>query len=227
MVSARPILYSPAMVQARHAGAKTQTRRPVTNLLRFGKITEFGRSDTRGYDWHFRDKRMLWNDLRHDALLRYCPYGKPGDLLWCREPWFTVRDLDHLAPRDIPRSSPIWYAADGNPPREAGKTRPGRYLCRWMSRSTDRITEIRVPRLQDINGADAKAEGAEWVNPPAAMVDEPTEDVEAAGYVIGFMGLWDSINGKNGHDWKANDWVFALSFETVLANVDSVLEQAA
>ncbi len=224
MVSARPILYSPAMVKARHAGTKTQTRRPVTNLLRFGKITEFGRSDTRGYDWHFRDKRMLWNDLRHDALLRYCPYGKPGDLLWCREPWFTARDFDHLAPRDIPKSSPIWYAADGDPPREAGKTRAGRYLCRWMSRSTDRITEIRVPRLQDISEADAEAEGAARL----VMDDEGKfYERDDGTYRTGFVGIWEHINGKNGHDWKANDWVFALSFETVLANVDAVLEVAA
>lgn len=219
MVTARPILYSPAMVQARHAGTKTQTRRPVTNLLRFGKVTEFGRSDMRGYDWHFRDKRMLWNDLRHDALLRYCPYGKPGDLLWCREPWFTVRDLDHLAPRDIPKSSPIWYAADGDPPREAGKTRAGRYLCRWMSRSTDRITEVRVPRLQEISGADAEAEGV-WT-----VFDQGAARTPATAFGC-FPYLWDGINAYRA-PWASNPWVFALSFETVLANVDHVMKEAA
>jgi len=87
----RPILMSGPMVRALLDGRKTQTRRVITRLLRFGKITEFGPSDTRGYDWHFRDKRMLWNDLRHQELLPYCPYGQPGDRLWPSEHRFMRR----------------------------------------------------------------------------------------------------------------------------------------
>lgn len=38
-------------------GRKTQTRRIV-------KLTDFDRSDTPGYDFHFRDKAMRWHDYR-------------------------------------------------------------------------------------------------------------------------------------------------------------------
>lgn len=84
----QPILFSgSAAVRTVLAGIKTADRRPVTYLRGFGHVTEFHRSDIPGYAWQFRDRRGLWNDIRHAALLAACPFGRPGDRLWVREKW--------------------------------------------------------------------------------------------------------------------------------------------
>ncbi len=59
------------------AGAKQVMRRPV--MLR-----EFGLSDTPGYDFCFRDRRALWNDVGAAMLMKWAPCA-PGDLLIGRE----------------------------------------------------------------------------------------------------------------------------------------------
>ena len=79
------------MVQAILAGRKTQTRRPVTRLQGFGKVSDFGQADTQGYDWAFRDRRGRWNEV-DDARMRQqlCPFGVAGEQLWVRE---TFKDV--------------------------------------------------------------------------------------------------------------------------------------
>ena len=79
----RGILFSAPMVRANRAGRKTQTRRLVS-------LREFGPSTTSGYDWTFRDKRALWNDISPARLMEMCPYGVPGDRLWVRETWTSA-----------------------------------------------------------------------------------------------------------------------------------------
>ena len=81
-----PILFNSVMVRAILAGRKTQTRRAI-------KLKEFQKSTTRGYDFIFRDDRMLWNDVTLAKALNppskhypfRSPFGQPGDLLWVAE----------------------------------------------------------------------------------------------------------------------------------------------
>ena len=92
---------------------------------------------------------------------KHCPYGVPGDRLWGREAWRTLAQYDGLPPRDVPRSAPIWYEADGKAPPEFGRYRHGRFMMRWMSRILRVVESIGVERLLDISEADAMREGIE------------------------------------------------------------------
>ena len=235
MVNARPILYSPAMVQARHAGRKTQTRRVAAFEFLPGQNPTFTRYEAvkEGFTvWH------LYGGAGPATKPLRCPFGQSQDLLWCKEPWFAEARFNDLPPREIPVGSPIWYAADGEPPEPAGKPRLGRFMCRWMSRSTDRVTDIRVQRLKGISEDDAMAEGVvyETADPPFyyvpgvlphSLTAVGVEELEPRHAERCYFKYWNHLNRDRGGQSRANPWVWAVSFEAIRANVDSVLEQAA
>lgn len=213
-----PIIFSAPMVRAILDGRKTQTRRPINRLRNFGKISEFGLSTTTSYDWHFRDKRAVWNDIRDARLWECCPYGAPGDRLWVRETCRAVEIEDgtdcveYLADnavvpiennRDAADKWLVLYTYRG----KRGCSVPSIFMPRWASRITLKITSVRVQRLQDISCADAIAEGIR----PAA--NSMTIDCDTADPRKEFSRLWNSINGPD--SWDQNPWVWALTFRVV------------
>lgn len=183
----RPIIFSSPMIRAIFDGRKTMTRRPL-------KLKDFGRSNTPGYEWTYRDKRMLWNDVNTELLLSKCPYGIPGDRLWVKETWGK-----HKAGIDS-----VVYRADSENQRDKiidNKWKSPRFMPRWASRLTLEITDIRVERLQDISEGDSGREGSyygvgagNWRN---------------ARHI--FQELWDSIYG-NFNRWDFNPWVWVIEF---------------
>jgi hypothetical protein len=77
----------------------------------------------------------------------------------------------------------------------------------WASRITLEITNIRVERLQEISGLDAKAEGM-----------EPFMGNDATAYRARFQMGWDSINGnrnKGAYTWEKNPWVWVIEFKKI------------
>ena len=79
-----PIIFSGPSILAILADRKTQTRRVVNRVASIGRVIEFGKSEVPGYDWTFRDRRMLWHDLTYTELMARCPYGVSGDRLWVK-----------------------------------------------------------------------------------------------------------------------------------------------
>lgn len=233
----RPILFSAPMVKALLAGTKAQTRRIV-------KFTDFGRSDTEGYDWHYRDKRMLWNDISHAQLLRMCPYGGPQDSsrLYVREAFSGPYACGVTPIRCWEPGRDIWYWADGNPPYgDWTKPKPSIHMPRWASRITLEVTEVRVQRLQEISEDDALAEGvtpytfpgpwwqgyddrdgmmihsqAVGETPPDWML-EPKRMRDTDYLNRSAKQEFESLwNRINGTgSWDANPWVWAVSFKVV------------
>lgn len=231
----RPILFSGPMVRALLNDLKTNTRRVLTRLGGFGTVTDFGRSDTPGYDWHFRDREKRWHDLRHDELLSALEY-QMGDLVWVKEGYRASYLHDDRKPSEIPVGEMVQYEASGPTFDEglSGKRRPSIFMCQWMSRLTLKVTDVRVQHLQAINEVDAKAEGA---------TIEAGEEACGEGYrdaywfnhgqehgtsfytaTESFRDLWDSLNAKRGFGWAANPWVVAISFEVIRQNVATLTE---
>lgn len=171
MLKERGIIMSGDNVRAILAGRKTQFRVEIASLCGFrsgiGPVTEFGPSDTPGYDWHFRDKHMRWHDLRQTRLFGCAPLGNAGDRLWVKETWCYRNDGN--GPMDS-----YWYRAT-NPDvvafdddgglrfrkngEEASPWQSGINMPRKASRIDLEIIDLRVEQLQAIAEADAVAEG--------------------------------------------------------------------
>ncbi|MBO6937581.1 MAG: hypothetical protein JJ863_21590 [Deltaproteobacteria bacterium] len=213
-MSEGPILYTGAMVREVLGDRKTQTRRVI-------KLREFGPSDTPGYDWTFRDRRGLWNDMRTaDLVAKKCPYGQPGELLWVRETWAASTVHDSTPPRELPRPCAVFYRERDGQCDEydfVGRWRPSIHMPRWASRLTLRVTDVRIERVQAASDADIAAEGLR----PSAMgaqcsVDLPGGLTHHDTHIECWRLLWDSINGKReGCSWEANPWVWVVCFERV------------
>ncbi len=215
----RPILFSPWSVQRILANQKTQTRRviqPPPRETDFVAIT----GDT--------------------ILLRRCPFGDRGDVLWVKEPFSLGKAQDGRTPAEawehvkerkqgltvlyraggwksvapFEREEPVY--PDNEPmPGWAGRRRHGMFMPRWASRITLEIADIKVERVQEISEEDAKEEGVRyWPSYHGWAVRDPDGENGEGVYrtaILSFACLWDSINGKD-HPWSSNPWAWAISF---------------
>jgi hypothetical protein len=179
------------MVKAILEGSKTMTRRVI-------KLIDFEPGTTKGYDWSWRNKRLLWNEMTNDDFVKkMCPYGQVGDRLW-------VKETDYLMERNMTTQPVIVYKADQSDPKCITKWKSGRFMFKKYARLCLEITNIRVERLQEISEEDAEKEG----DPKQGLIASEND------HTTWFQGLWDSINGKN-HPWSSNPWVWVIEFRRV------------
>ena len=196
----RPILLNAPMVRALLAGTKTQTRSIVK---------------ARDLEW-----MDVHQGLREPDNAERCPYGQPGDRLWLRESWSPdPPDVDGWGyaawagcregqiagvPERFRHPRFCNYAADWlhGPIRWT----PSIHMPRWASRITLEITRVRVERLQDIDLADALAEG---ISDTGALILDSAGN-EQGGPIAEYAVLWEQINGPG--SWDENPWVWAIEF---------------
>ena len=81
------------------------------------------------------------------------------------------------------------------------------HMPRWASRILLEVTDVRLERVKDITGMDAKCEGAPV---PDHAVANGTHLAWARGW---FRLLWGEINGTD--SWDANPWVWVIEFKRV------------
>jgi len=208
----RPIIFSGPMVRAILEGRKTQTRR-VMKTQPFLVDSEW-RVDIAARP---AGKDVYWwpvTGAANDKLLRHCPYGLPGDLLWVRETWQIVKDSS--APPKI------WYRADPGVEDCVAKSlvgwpgwRPAIHMPRDACRLVLEITAVRVERLQAISEADAIAEGLRVYkcssgDYPCYAIDDNPGWTDAR---FAFEVLWNRINEKRGHGWVTDPWVWVVEFK--------------
>ena len=210
--NARPLpIFKPELRKAIREGRKTQTRRVLK--LKPGEEVDNGEA------WTADDPYRMKN----------CPYGKPGDIAYLREP--LRRDHE----------GGIQYADDGASEIDLESldgftkwkwkrsTLPSIHMPRWAARKFVRITEICVERLQDISESDAIAEGVDdWIDQhqtpfcrrnyaefdSSGVCTEPEScNCDGYSYVEHFAELWKSINGAD--SWAANPWVWVVEWEVI------------
>lgn len=198
----RPIILSAPMVRAILDGRKTMTRRilkPIAGLT-INDILSDGDRCAGGF-------RCLRQQVRASGF-------STGDTLWVREAWRAHAEHDPLPPCDIPPGAAVQYVADEPLSPWLSRYRHARFMPRWASRITLRVTGVKVERLQDISEADALAEGVEfqigWLPQYRGSHDLPwvSEFPRDA-----FCDLWNNINGPG--SWDANPWVCAMTFERI------------
>lgn len=213
----RGILFSAPMVRALLAGAKTQTRRPVTRKGELVKAVLERPAD-----------KPLHPVLEQLCPRVACPYGVPGDRLWVREA-YSPHDRGLLcAARD---ASYVVFADGGQkhrdgvyvPPLPAYsqgafdgiKWKPSIHMPRWASRLTLEIEQLRIEHVQDISEDDARAEGVELGVPQPALINGERGSVRYFDPRHAFAALWDSINGQSARSWADNPLVWAITFRVV------------
>ena len=164
----RPILFSAPMVRALLDGSKTQTRRAVKRF----------------------EVRSGMPEPEMASLLRCCPYGQPGDLLWVRESFQT-----HTGSY----GESIVYAYRATDDQRLGPWKPSIHMPRAASRITLEVTGVHIDRLQDISRGDAMEEGCPFPN--MAQGPDPRQ---------WYADLWEQINGPD--SWATNTWVWVVEF---------------
>lgn len=188
----KPILFSGEMARAILEGKKTQTRRVINPQIEWNEGI-FQRRKTGTID-----------QFTYVEFLRRCPYGKIGDSLWVRETWRAEELNDGLDGirykadglfipiKNTEEASDAWCAANMNKQLwEKDLWKPSIFMPRWASRINLEITGVRVERVQEIDRADAKAEG------------------------VSNLWSWDEINGQRGFGWDVNPWVWVVEFKRV------------
>ncbi len=194
-----PILFSGEMVRAILEKRKTQTRRII-------KLPSWGNSwDDFEIDSDYGLPMVICRNTGCLAEI-HNPYGFPGDRLWVRETW----GLYDTEPKDGKDNAIVFYKATDNERHELRYQlwRPSIFMPRWASRITLEVTGVRVERLQDISPGDAWAEG---IIPP--YYKTPGTIGGDWSVLTCYEELWDRLNAKRGHPWKANDWVRVIEFK--------------
>lgn len=219
----KPILFSAPMVRAILEGRKTQTRRVA-------KVQWLGGANPAFTGWHpERISHLEWGLFCNSKGAEIKAQYAIGDRLWVREAWRTHATYDDHLPSEMGGEEPIRYEVDGYQETRGwraidrlGRYRHARFMPRWASRITLRITRVRVERLQEISEGDAIAEGIAG-NPVTAWrcyAPEPKNQTHWADPRESFRTIWESIHGPC--SWEANPWVAAYTFEPIFQNIDSI-----
>lgn len=212
----KPILFSTEMVRAILDGRKTCTRRlPKKNIET--KYLEYE-------EWvcAVAPPGSTWLSEK-EFYEKYPPY-QPGDILYVRETWQRLWELDGNE-NIIAGTDKYYYKATDTLPiceyiDPAGKIhenvpwRPSIHMPKEAARIWLKVTDVRVERLQDITEDGAKSEGANWKNGRNVGWEEKMKRTATER----FAEIWNSTIKKSDIDrygWEANPYVFVIEFSKI------------
>ncbi|MBZ7529894.1 hypothetical protein FMK97_05885 [Klebsiella variicola] len=238
----RGMIFNGEMVRAILDGRKTQTRRimkaqpsedftPMNMALETDYKARWYTPGVVDKDGYLQPASKKVFGVSNENEGYSCPFGAVGDRIWVREtfqgPLFDYDLMDSYCKDPTPFEKPEFcvYKADGVPSPEFYDAddelhccwRPSIHMPRWASRILLEITNVRVERLNAISEEDAEAEG---IDMEALYDSQDCYDCIADHNMTGrptvtgaFKYLWESIYGDE--SWKANPWVWVISFKRV------------
>lgn len=199
------------------------------------ELPEFGPSDTKGYDWCFRDKRMRWNDYTTQDLIasKHNPFGTPGSKIWVKEAWATVHlsysfEGYFLDVEDLRGKKPsswhdkVFYRSTGpdETAEERGfRWRPARQMPQWASRLMLEIEDVSICRLQDITDAQLADMGLVEDFVVSARSFPIWQDIEMGADLSTisniplyyYQQLWEEAYPQSG--WESNPWTWMATYK--------------
>ena len=205
----KPILFNTEMVRAILDGRKTCTRRIAKGFIPDDALWGYTAFTPKGYI----SCRGVYADGYGEGFYKL-PY-QPGDILYVRETWQYLYELDGNE-QVIEDTGKYYYAATDTIPfdtyvDENGVThdhvpwKPSIHMPKEAARIWLKVTDVRVERLQDISGEGLTKEGIDLFrsNYVRVVFDE-------------FKNIWNSTIKKidlDRYGWDANPWVWAIEFE--------------
>jgi len=207
-VDEHPIIFNEWSINRILRDEKTQTRRVITPKPPKGydnPVCEGGKlrfvSDHHGV-WPnkgFTGKKISPNLCGWHA----------GDVLWVREAFRLPHTYDQMSPSEyVDEFQPhiVRFEADEGDynavPKDGwGRKRPSIHMPRELCRLRLRVEDVRVERVQEISGEDARAEGC-------------LPDTQSDGAArLEFFHKWEDIHGDGA--WERNDWVWVIEFSQI------------
>lgn len=217
----KPILFNTEMVRAILEGRKSCTRRIVKPQQLIGMLPD--KCKNGAPEEFLKEKKLMFKpycDMTGIELINTAykaPY-QPGDILYVRETWehfecCCCEGDEHRNCYREPQQSVLnkscgcyMYRATDEIYGDA-RWHPSIHMPKEAARIWLKVTDVKVERLQNIDGKGCVKEGIE---------EEPLKHV-GEDFVKGmFHDLWDSTINKSDIDrygWGANPWVWVIEFE--------------
>jgi len=227
----KPILFNTEMVKAILDNRKTVTRRPIKAAMPDWEFEELKnnpyetRIDRNGEMYPYKVNGLyavFSEDYDIDFPMVKVPY-QPSDVLYVRETWQYICDLDgneriieeterYIYAADNDCSSDVFMMPDGTY-KDHILWRPSIHMPKEAARIFLRVTDVRVERLQDMRLSDCLAEGIRLsLSEENDCVKAPLRARER------YAGVWNSTIKRADLDkygWDANPWVWVIEFERI------------
>nr|DAF66239.1 MAG TPA: hypothetical protein [Caudoviricetes sp.] len=225
----KPILFNTEMVRAIMDGRKSCTRRLVKPQ------PDEKHTFPLGFVIDSTDKKKVgcfeFGINEYGGSIQYAkPPYQPGDILYVRETWQYLYELDGNE-QVIEDTGKYYYAATDTIPfdtyvdengvkHDHAPWRPSIHMPKEAARIWLKVTNVRVERLQSITVEGAIREGAEGEKCHHTNAGAfGCTDCMNTGWIeppqVEFMQIWGSTIKKSDIDrygWEANPYVFVIEF---------------
>lgn len=219
-VKLKPILCNTEMVRAILGNRKTVTRRVLKQQPPKDVMGTYEQMDDGSYQLKVAPYESIYD-------YEVKPPYQVGDILYVREThalYDCKKDCPALKHKDFPKCNGentefYIYATDGCVQSPCGvwempyKWTPSIHMPKEAARIFLRVTDVRVERLQDIDGYGVLAEGVDNGSSNPTM-GKRWENMQRMAY----SKLWNSTIKKSDLDkygWDANPWVTVNVFERI------------